>query len=67
MKNFFINILAISFITFGLSSPADAVMVTKEEALTVAKKIGSTLQYHINYGWGDDNTAWYALDEIYGG
>ncbi|MFH1740884.1 MAG: C10 family peptidase, partial [bacterium] len=24
------------------------------------------LQYHINYGWADEHTTWYMLDEIYG-
>ncbi|MFH2055078.1 MAG: C10 family peptidase [bacterium] len=25
-------------------------------------EVGTTKNYHINYGWGDDYTAWYALD-----
>ncbi|MBU1699905.1 MAG: C10 family peptidase [Candidatus Eisenbacteria bacterium] len=23
-------------------------------------------QYHINYGWGDEHTAWYTVDDIFG-
>jgi hypothetical protein len=27
---------------------------------------GGENQYHINYGWGDPHTTWYAIDHIYG-
>jgi hypothetical protein len=31
------------------------------------KEIGNTRYYHINYGWADNTTTWYLLDNIYGG
>lgn len=27
--------------------------------------VGSTKQYHFNYGWSDSHTTWYALDNLY--
>lgn len=31
------------------------------------QEIGGAKQYHMNYGWGGNHTAWYTLDELYKG
>ena len=30
------------------------------------KDTGGTNMYHVNYGWADNHTAWYTIDNIYG-
>lgn len=29
------------------------------------REIGSSREYHINYGWGNNRTAWYTLDQLH--
>jgi hypothetical protein len=56
MKNFAIKIVAISLVTIWLSSLASAEMVTKKEALTVAKNWISLIIQQ-NGDWGGSKTA----------
>jgi hypothetical protein len=53
-----------SMITYDIGQGCPIYLQITSHALVLDgySEIGATKNYHLNYGWGDENTGWYALD-----